>query len=137
MQYSKCGFRLSEEETELMNGAPMSYCIFLIKRTFTNMFQHRWKREPFCSIHARKLGLPYFDFCRSCHNELYVLENRENEFKEKTLEHYLCYCTSLSQLRSKFLNRPFLHVLSNLSKNPLNAILDCITVTHHIRIQMS
>lgn len=116
---------------------PMSYCIFLIKRTFINMSEHRWKREPFCSIHACKLGLPYFDFCRSCRNELYMIVNRDNELKEETLEHYLCCCTSVSKLRTKFLNRPFLQVLSDLSNTPLNAILDCITVTHHIRIQIS
>ena len=55
--------------------------------------------------HARRLGLPYNDFCRSC----------LDEEEEETVEHLLCHCPALTGIRATELGSPFLHALSDLS----------------------
>jgi ribonuclease HI len=66
--------------------------------------------------HARKLRLPYNDFCRSC----------QNEDELESTEHFLCNCPALSWSRLKFLGSAFLCDLSDLSDagiSQLNAFI--------------
>ena len=70
-------------------------------RIFISVVTGHW----IVGAHARRLGLPFNDFCRSCNDEE----------EEETVEHFLCYCPTLSGIRTAKLGSPFMHVLSDLS----------------------
>lgn len=87
---------------------------------------HRWYCEPPCyifrrvwlrillaalsghltvDVHVRRLGLPYYDFCRSCRNKLK---------RKKWSITSVTALFSLSDIKAKFLARPFLEADSKI-----------------------
>ncbi|GBP05118.1 hypothetical protein EVAR_72432_1 [Eumeta japonica] len=66
--------------------------------------------------HARRLGLPYNDFCRSCHDEE----------EEETVLHLLGTCRALESLRARFLQGGIFSDLSELSTVNLGALVSFI-----------
>ena len=63
--------------------------------------------------HARRIGIPYNDFCRSC----------QNEEEEETITHFLCNCPALESLRHQALGSSHFSDLSDLSAVQLGCIL--------------
>lgn len=66
--------------------------------------------------HARRLGLPYNDFCRSC----------RDEEEEETISHLLCDCPALENERLRYLGRRSFNSLLELTTVELSALLSFV-----------
>ena len=69
--------------------------------------------------HARRLGLPYFDFCRSC----------LNTEEEETVRHLLCECESLAMRRLRTLDTAFLTDVADIAHLKLTKLCSFIKAT--------
>lgn len=139
------------EDIDQFCGLPLSACWGRIDGALVAIAQERWSSEPTCSIartlwpridqrrtniltrfartrlrnlvavitghcamgnHARRLGLPYNDYCRSC----------QDAEEEETIDHFLCRCPALEELRLRHMDRNSFGSLTELSSLELGAM---------------
>ena len=73
--------------------------------------------------HAKRLGIAYNDFCRSCRDEEEI----------ESVEHLLCHCSAHSRRRLSVLGSAFLGSLTDLASTNIRCILDFINQTGWFR----
>ncbi|KAI8115864.1 hypothetical protein CVS40_11986 [Lucilia cuprina] len=72
--------------------------------------------------HARRIGLPFNDYCMSC----------QNENEEETITHLLCDCPALAEARFQTLGLTYFGDLTELSNIKLERLLEFIYLSNWV-----